>query len=312
MKKSPLDFAAISSQLGSTERMRYGKRNIFDVSMLPHVIKLNEVGKRSNNEEERDTNLKNDNINSNNFDKRSITPYLEDIVKFEGAGKRSDFIGDLKEFNDIGKRSGINKNSNYLNDIGAFNELGKRSTSLDTSLLHQYNNLGKRFNGDVREITHFYNLGKRSMLHDLEEFDKVGKRSSEYITDIAEFEKLGKRSLPFLNEIGKFQDVGKRSPYNNVIPIYDSVGKKSLNSFGDSGFYYDSMSKRLSSILKNVAEYNEIGKRSNGLVDNLAHYQDVGKRSNEFDNLNYYYQHGKRAPSLNAIINNLNGADRLR
>uniref|UniRef100_A0A0K0EKE5 Orcokinin n=1 Tax=Strongyloides stercoralis TaxID=6248 RepID=A0A0K0EKE5_STRER len=138
--------------------------------------------------------------------------------------------------------------------------------------------------------------GKRSMLSEIGEYDNVGKRSNDYIPQIVEFDKFG-----------------KRSSYNQVLPIYDNAGKRSYYPFYDSDtYYYDSIGKRLSSIIKNVAEYNQVGKRSNGLVPHLIHYDDFGKRTDDFDNLNYYYQHGKRSPNLNAIIQHLNDVDRLR
>ncbi|CEF62750.1 Hypothetical protein SRAE_1000102000 [Strongyloides ratti] len=275
IKKSPLDFAAITSQLGSAERMRYGKRNGFDVTMLPHVYKLTEVGKRNDN----------DNIN-----KRS-----------------SKYIMELGEYSNLGKRS-----DNFLPELTKFNEVGKKSNYYD-NLLKKYNPLTKRYRGDVRDITHLYNLGKRPMLSEIGEYENVGKRNSEHIPHIIEFEKFGKRNSPYLNEIEKFHELGKRTSYNQVIPIYESAGKRSYYPFYDSDtYYYDSVGKRLSSIIKNVAEYNEVGKRSNSLIPNLVHYNDFGKRNDDYENLNYYFQHGKRSPNLNAIIQHLNDADRLR
>uniref|UniRef100_A0AAF5CZH8 Uncharacterized protein n=1 Tax=Strongyloides stercoralis TaxID=6248 RepID=A0AAF5CZH8_STRER len=277
IKKSPLDFAAITSQLGSAERMRYGKRNGFDVTMLPHVYKLTEVGKRSNND---------------NIDKRS-NKYLMEVEEYQKLGKRSDnFLPELAKFNEIGKRSSNNINEDFL---------------------LKYYPLAKRYRGNIKEITHFYNLGKRSMLSEIGEYDNVGKRSNDYIPQIVEFDKFGKRDSSYLREIQKFHDLGKRSSYNQVLPIYDNAGKRSYYPFYDSDtYYYDSIGKRLSSIIKNVAEYNQVGKRSNGLVPHLIHYDDFGKRTDDFDNLNYYYQHGKRSPNLNAIIQHLNDVDRLR
>uniref|UniRef100_A0A0N5B8R0 Orcokinin peptides n=1 Tax=Strongyloides papillosus TaxID=174720 RepID=A0A0N5B8R0_STREA len=296
IKKSPLDFAAISSQLGSAERMRYGKRNGFDVNMLPHVYKLTEIGKRNANED---------------VDKRS-SKYMMELGEYQNLGKRSDnFIPEMAKFNEVGKRS----LPGYLQEVNEFNKVGKRSNAqFDGDLLQKYHELGKRYRGNVKEITHFFNLGKRSTLSEINSYNSVGKRSNDFLPHIAEFEKFGKRDSPYLNEIGKFYELGRRASYNQILPIYEDVGKRSVNPYypGSETYYYDNVGKRLSSIIKNVADYNEVGKRSTGLIPNLALYDDFGKRNDDYENLNYYFQHGKRSPNLNAIVQHLNDVDRLR
>uniref|UniRef100_A0A0K0ETZ8 Orcokinin peptides type B n=1 Tax=Strongyloides venezuelensis TaxID=75913 RepID=A0A0K0ETZ8_STRVS len=279
IKKSPLDFAAISSQLGSAERMRYGKRNGFDVNMLPHVYKLTEIGKRDVNED---------------VDKRS-SKYIMELGEYQNLGKRSDnFIPEMAKFNEVGKKS----LPGYLQEVNEFNKVGKRNNA--------------QFDGDL--LQKYHELGKRSTLSEINDYNSVGKRSNDFLPHIAEFEKFGKRDSSYLREIGKFRELGRRASYNQILPIYENVGKRSVYPFypGGEAYYYDSVGKRLSSIIKNVADYNEVGKRSTGLIPNLAHYDDFGKRSDDYENLNYYFQHGKRSPNLNAIVQHLNDVDRLR